>query len=493
MAVEGTLDLFRLPEILQLISQQNKTGILTVQGQQDIVAVSFLNGRIVAADALTQTVEEGLAQVLVSQELVSAGDFSRAVAENLAAGGRLLDALVERGLVTRAKLLAALRVQTQHQLQRLLRWEQGDFKFYSGDEVSYEDGFLPIAVEDLLLESLQDFADRPLRPPPPLPAFPIPAAAATAAGAGAAAAGMLAPAGPAASSPLPAAGDSDSPDLPVTKVFPAPPASQVFPIALPPLPPSPPSPLPRTAHPAGAAAAAKTDGGAKAEFVAGEDAGLQHGALPRSSRVMPIRPGLSRQGRASSVAAADSGRPRALPAEAPLTPPAPEPPLPKKFRKMELARPKEGLPGVEVAAAALLAALLAAGVIAALALRPAVLTSPLPWQAAERAALTQQQQQALYLKIDRGAKTFFLLEGRFPDSLQQLADMGLISPGDFEDSERRPLQYSVREETYTLRPLAGGRPVADLETSASVSGNFLLDPQLLVPVPTTAPPIVLLD
>jgi len=47
MAVEGTLDLFKLPEILQLISQQKKTGILTVQGQQDIVAISFLNGRIV--------------------------------------------------------------------------------------------------------------------------------------------------------------------------------------------------------------------------------------------------------------------------------------------------------------------------------------------------------------------------------------------------------------------------------------------------------------
>ena len=52
MAVEGTLDLFRLPEILQVISQERKTGILTVQGADDIIAVSFLQGRIVAADAL---------------------------------------------------------------------------------------------------------------------------------------------------------------------------------------------------------------------------------------------------------------------------------------------------------------------------------------------------------------------------------------------------------------------------------------------------------
>ena len=52
MSVEGSLDLFSLPEILQMISQQGKTGILTIQGQQDIVAISFLTGHIVAADSL---------------------------------------------------------------------------------------------------------------------------------------------------------------------------------------------------------------------------------------------------------------------------------------------------------------------------------------------------------------------------------------------------------------------------------------------------------
>ena len=52
MAVEGTLEVFKLPEILQMISQQQKTGILTVQGQQDIIAVSFLKGQIVTVDSL---------------------------------------------------------------------------------------------------------------------------------------------------------------------------------------------------------------------------------------------------------------------------------------------------------------------------------------------------------------------------------------------------------------------------------------------------------
>ncbi|HYO15769.1 MAG TPA: DUF4388 domain-containing protein, partial [Thermoanaerobaculia bacterium] len=179
MAVEGTLDLFKLPEILQLISQQQKTGILTVQGQHDIIAISFLKGRIVAADALNQTLEQGLSEVLVSEGILGAADFSRASAEHQASGVRLIDLLVERRYVDRSRLLQALRLQTFRLLQQLLRWSEGDFKFYSGDEVSYEEGFDPISVEELLVRSLQEgppFAQAGPRPVPPLAAVQPPSA-----------------------------------------------------------------------------------------------------------------------------------------------------------------------------------------------------------------------------------------------------------------------------------------------------------------------------
>ena len=173
MAVEGTLDLFKLPEILQLISQQRKTGILTVQGQQDIVAISFLNGRIVAADALNQTLEEGLSQVLLKEGLMRAPDLARAASDHQAAGGRLIDLLVERRYIERSQLLEALRLQTFRLLEQLLRWSEGDFKFYSGDEVSYEEGFVPIPVEELLIHAVQNAP----APEPAMPAAARPPAA----------------------------------------------------------------------------------------------------------------------------------------------------------------------------------------------------------------------------------------------------------------------------------------------------------------------------
>jgi hypothetical protein len=193
MAVEGSLDLFGLPEILQTISQQNKTGILTVQGQQDIVAVSFLGGRIVAADSLAHTVDEGLGQVLVGEGLLDSAAFARASAENQAAGGRLQDLLVERGFLDRQQLLKALRLQTIRLLESLLRWDEGDFKFYGGDEVSYEDGFEPIAVEDLLLRMLVELGgrSRPAAPAPVPRPVGVPASGAAEMAAGAAASARL--------------------------------------------------------------------------------------------------------------------------------------------------------------------------------------------------------------------------------------------------------------------------------------------------------------
>src|SRR5260370_10259653 len=112
MAVEGSLDLFSLPEILQMISQQGKTGILTIQGQQDIVAISFLSGRIVAADSLAHTVEEGLAKLLLNERMLSAAQLARAGVEHQASARPLLHLLVERRYLTRAPLLRALPVPT---------------------------------------------------------------------------------------------------------------------------------------------------------------------------------------------------------------------------------------------------------------------------------------------------------------------------------------------------------------------------------------------
>jgi|SRR6185369_16597998 len=386
MAVEGSLDLQKLPEVLQLIAQQKKTGILTVQGMQDIIAVTFLNGQIVAADALNQTVEEGLAQVLVGERLLTAADFARAAAEHETAGGRLLDLLVERSYIARPDLLRGLRLQTFRLLEQLLRWEKGDFKFYSGDEVPFEDGFHPIAVDELL---------------------------------------------------YPGTGPGTGP-APLRSVPPAPYREETA-----------------------------------------ED-------YPRVTPEPSARPTLRvvrREGEPPAPVRAVSG---AMPGAVTADPEATSP-----FRQMKVEKPQ----GAPLAFLPWLAATGLALILgAALLSRPEALILPFPWQSRERADLAQDQRASLYLKIDRAAKTYFLLEGHFPANLTVLQKAGLLAGSDLSDPQGHAFRYTATEESYSLQPLVGDQPIAGTETSEAITGNFLLDPEFLnVPTESTSPPLVLLD
>jgi uncharacterized protein DUF4388 len=431
MAVEGTLDLFQLPEILQLISQQRKTGILTVQGPNDIVAISFLTGRIVAADALNQTMEEGLTRVLVNEGILSSQDLARATAEHPSVGGRLIDFLVDRRYVTRQRLLAALRLQTYSLIEQLLRWQEGDFKFYSGEEVSYEESFVPITVEELLLNAGAG-AGRPA-------AAGTPGSAST----GSAASTVSGPGERPA--PRPAAPGSPPPLRAVPPLEPAPGTSRGPAPKAPPTPkaaPAPPAPIPRSAAP-----------------------------MPRPVAVPPPAPA--------------SAKPAAAPAPAAST-------APPAFRRMRVEQVAVPLSHRRVARA--LAFLPVVLLIAVLLVEPGLLFLPFPWEEGQRQSLAQEQRSALYLKIDRAAKTFYLSEARFPERLAQLQQLGLLGGGDLYDSQGHALRYSSRPEGYTVQPVdRRGKPIAGAETTEAVTGNFLLDNEFITVSPDTQAPLVLLD
>ncbi|HEY8019652.1 MAG TPA: DUF4388 domain-containing protein [Thermoanaerobaculia bacterium] len=404
MAVEGTLDLFKLPEILQLIAQQKKTGILTVQGPRDIVAISFLAGRIVAADALNQAMEEGLAKVLVDEGLIGAGEMARATADHQESGERLIDVLVDRGYVSRLRLLGALRLQTYRLVEQLLHWEEGDFKFYSGEEVSYEESFVPIPVEEILLHSVQDAEATKEAAAPPVPSPP---------------AGPRPSRGPAATGPrLPAAPAAATEERERRQ------ASIV------PWPLVPPPPL----SPPGLAAA--EPGGR------GERAGV----------VVPL-----------------------------------------PFRRMQVE--ESAVPRLHRRVGQVLAVLAAALVVAVVVRDPADLVLPFPWQDGQRSAFARAARAPLYLKIDRAAKTFFLLEGHFPDRLSQLQAAGLLAPADlFDPALGTPLRYSARAEGYKVQPVdSRGTPREGSESTEAITGNFLLDPEFVSVSPDSKAPLVLLD
>lgn len=149
--MEGNLQEERLPEALETLALDRRTGILTVQGTEDIVAVSFAEGQVVAADSLNAPYDEMLGQKLLERGHLDPQRFDRLLTQTKEGPGlRFFDVLVEQAGLERTEILAALRDVVLDLLHAVLRWDAGEFKFYSGDDVSYEEGFRPIALEEWL-------------------------------------------------------------------------------------------------------------------------------------------------------------------------------------------------------------------------------------------------------------------------------------------------------------------------------------------------------
>lgn len=471
MTVEGTLDLFRLPEILQVISQQGKTGILTVQGTDDIIAVSFLEGRIVAADALNETTEEGLGAVLTGEGWVSEDTLRSLSAQAESEGVRLAEVLVRGEHMDRGELLEALRLQTFRLLMSLLDWSRGEFKFYAGDEVSYEDGFRSIGVDELLLRAIEDGAggergripapesrfrkvDPPPRPvrlrsPPPRDGVPAPPP------------------------------DTD------TAIWMDPDEERVLEAVGP----------GRTVSEVARQAGVATDRARYVLYRLAREGVVASVGTPRGERA--AGPAASRPAPAGPAAGAPASPPPGSapgPAPGPALSVAPEPEAAPARSPEPRARPSSRpgpSPVARLSGWAVGVLLVAAAVTG-----PVAFVFPFPWLGAERAAFHDEADTARLLELDLAAKTYFLLEGRFPDRLEELVDAGLLGPGDVTDSRGRRLLYEPREGSYAVRAVASGTGGEDGQAfREGVAGNFLLDPEFLPGgrPGSAAPPLVLLD
>lgn len=426
MALEGDLRIFQLPDMLQVVSLQKKTGILTIQGEQDIIAISFLEGAVVAADALNQSVEDGLGQVLMGAGWVPPDQFASVVAEHQAGGERLVDLLLARGLLDRPRLLRALREQTYRLLLLALQWREGEFKFYVGEEVSFEEGFEPIPVEAVLNRAIEDLsrewipgAPRALDPADRLEKVPY--------------AGTLRVLGT----------DGESPtDAPGELWLPADDARLLE----------------------------ATDGKQTAGEVAASLGLVAPLALFGYLRL--ARAGLVRVFVPHESVPAPAPVPAA--AAAPAAPVLAEVPGPAAAGDEET--PAAALVAVRLRRfAALLAAAVALLLFASAVRMPLGIATPFPWQAEIREQAQRLHRAAATLGIDRAARAFYLVEGRYPEDTGELIDLGLLA-GTPRDAAGRAWQIVSSAASYQLLPrgAAAGEAVTE-----GITGDFLLDPDFV--------------
>ena len=155
--LQGSIQNFSLPEILQLVATTRKTGTLAIQNQSAIVMVYFKDGHITYAYGPQQTYHIG--QLLKELEVLTAQQLEDAVkiqAES-ETSARLGEILIEQNYISRSDLEAAVKTQIEELLYSLLSWQTGSFKFYENQLPTEEEITVRLSVENVILEGLRRF------------------------------------------------------------------------------------------------------------------------------------------------------------------------------------------------------------------------------------------------------------------------------------------------------------------------------------------------
>jgi hypothetical protein len=156
MALAGNIKEFGLADIFQIVSLQQKTGILTIQSSEGTVTVLLESGLIVGADATFRPIEERVEQSLVQSEQISKFQLKRAKEKQKKTSQLLWTALAEGGDVDLGVLQKVLSQQIHETVYNVLRWTEGEYRFDPQRHVEYDRQLIsPVNTEFLVMEGFR--------------------------------------------------------------------------------------------------------------------------------------------------------------------------------------------------------------------------------------------------------------------------------------------------------------------------------------------------
>src|SRR6266702_674068 len=122
MALKGTLQDFGIAEILQLIGQQAKSGVLHLQSKDDEIHIVMSGGNVVSAEYAGRKAKERLGNLLVRADIINRNQLRAALDTQKRSLRRLGDILMEMGAVQKDELLLLTSSQTTETVFKLFHW-----------------------------------------------------------------------------------------------------------------------------------------------------------------------------------------------------------------------------------------------------------------------------------------------------------------------------------------------------------------------------------
>ena len=148
---KGNLKSLGLSNVLQVLSSENRTGVLYFTQGEEIRAICFQEGRVVAASGKD---ENRLGQVLHDRGLISQEQLQEALKNAKEAEKRLGEVLLDLGYVSEDNLKEQVRYQIREALFDISLWEEGDFEYRDCPVEFDERGISDINIMRLILETV---------------------------------------------------------------------------------------------------------------------------------------------------------------------------------------------------------------------------------------------------------------------------------------------------------------------------------------------------
>jgi len=162
VALKGTLKDFGIAEILQLIGQQAKSGVLHLESKDDVIHIAMADGSVVRAESAGRKAREKLGTLLVRADLIDQRQLDAALDLQKRTLRRLGDVLVELGYVTVAQLREMTALQTTETVYKLFHWKSGTYAFEPGDVEWDPETVTPVRAESVLMEGFRQVDEWPL-------------------------------------------------------------------------------------------------------------------------------------------------------------------------------------------------------------------------------------------------------------------------------------------------------------------------------------------
>jgi len=155
MALQGNLKDFSITEILQLIGQQLKTGVLKISRGKKLVEIHFVDGMIVHVHSNYRGKQDLIGEILVKAQFITQEQLDRVLRiqkETLKYVGEIL---VELQLVMKGDVLKVISTQVYETIYDVFWWEEGEFYFDLKLVESYKKVPFALSPEQVLLNILR--------------------------------------------------------------------------------------------------------------------------------------------------------------------------------------------------------------------------------------------------------------------------------------------------------------------------------------------------